>query len=681
MSGLDVLIVAVVATAAIAWLHRSQLGALQHFALAAFGLGAAEAVVLGVAGSCRVGQGVMIALAALLLIGAAVLWFRSRNHSTDPPGGGPALARWRCLATTVVVIGLGVALVSWWANSGPEVAGFVGIAAAVYGVGQLLAELRRQHQHSAWVGVPLTTVGASAIVVGLVAATPGAAKPALITAGIGIALCIVGWSLVSEDVIRLFGAQNRPLASRAVIPASVAGLVLAGTAAAELVVIGVSWRQAIAIVFVLAVLTGAVTANTSIDAFIIVFIAALAWSVAPTETGSPPNIEPSEGESVIVAFGDSFISGEGADRFYEGTNVRGDDSIHNECRRSPTAYVPRLLEQAPGGGDRLPSVGAKNVAFLGCSGAQAIDIYESSQYPNEPIGGDEALPQTEQLKRLMDRRSVQPALALVNIGGNDALFGEIGKACVLPGDCSEIGQKWLDNLATLGDKLAPAYAAIDEVIPAGVPILVVPYPIALNEDRCSWSQLSDDEHLFLNRFTQQLNDVIRVAATRAGFAFVDQVEDAFEEPRLRICDTNKDPEELGVNFIATNPTAGRLEERINPQRWFHNSLHPNHRGHERMRNVLTEWIETPGHLDPIGPQPDLPPARIRTLDQLMGTDDYAHCGNALRQPPDCHLETNQWSTKKAVGHLWRLAPPIVLALLGVWLMWVGGISEWRRRFG
>jgi hypothetical protein len=37
---------------------------------------------------------------------------------------------------------------------------------------------------------------------------------------------------------------------------------------------------------------------------------------------------------------------------------------------------------------------------------------------------------------------------LVSIGGNDACFGEVGRICVLPVDCSRIGERWLTNLET-----------------------------------------------------------------------------------------------------------------------------------------------------------------------------------------------------------------------------------------
>jgi hypothetical protein len=83
--------------------------------------------------------------------------------------------------------------------------------------------------------------------------------------------------------------------------------------------------------------------------------------------------DPQPGEPFFVAFGDSYISGEGAERFFEGTN----DTRANQCRRAPTAYPVRL---ADAGGGAIPD----RLLFPACSGALAVDLYGERPGRTEP---------------------------------------------------------------------------------------------------------------------------------------------------------------------------------------------------------------------------------------------------------------------------------------------------------
>ena len=78
----------------------------------------------------------------------------------------------------------------------------------------------------------------------------------------------------------------------------------------------------------------------------------------------PDPVPKPAGSPVIAALGDSFISGEGAASYFEGTNVKGT----SECRRAPTAYPNRLVRQPP-------EVLDDDLVFVACSGDNAIDIY------------------------------------------------------------------------------------------------------------------------------------------------------------------------------------------------------------------------------------------------------------------------------------------------------------------
>ena len=56
--------------------------------------------------------------------------------------------------------------------------------------------------------------------------------------------------------------------------------------------------------------------------------------------------------------------------------------------------------------------------------------------PNDVPG---ELPQIDNLPQ--DTSDIR--VVLVSIGGNDALFGDIGLACVLPGSCNAFRENWL----------------------------------------------------------------------------------------------------------------------------------------------------------------------------------------------------------------------------------------------
>jgi hypothetical protein len=63
----------------------------------------------------------------------------------------------------------------------------------------------------------------------------------------------------------------------------------------------------------------------------------------------------------IVALGDSYISGEGAEHYFEGTDETGEE--RNLCHRAPSAY-PYLIADELGA----------SLTFTACSGARIADV-------------------------------------------------------------------------------------------------------------------------------------------------------------------------------------------------------------------------------------------------------------------------------------------------------------------
>ena len=370
-------------------------------------------------------------------------------------------------------------------------------------------------------------------------------------------------------------------------------------------------RSFVTILAVLA-LMWLVSARSNLDTVLVVVVLAVGWasSAHTTPLDAIPVLAPPDNSNVFVAIGDSYMSGEGAPQFISGTNKRD----LNECRRADTTYAVSLAEE----GRKEPALGIPgSVVFLACSGAVVNDLDRYPQYLDEPNGSPARLQhdgtyttgatQIDQLNADLDQHHLHPTFALVSIGGNDALFSKIAEACIGPGDCSLIGKRWLDifqrssTKGNLPELLDRAYGAVESALP-GIPIMVVPYPIPISDQKdCSFSELTQNERLFLNGFTADLDAVISNIALQHHF-LVAPTRDSFSRPwprgaadatahGLQLCSTNK-PDELGVNWLTANPTEGDMAQLVNPVTWIHNTFHPNVRGHEALTSDLRAAIES-----------------------------------------------------------------------------------------
>ena len=557
-----------------------------------------------------------------------------------------------------VLFVIGVALIAVWRGTGIDVWAFLGIAACYFAVGQLLLAVREdEHFGKPWRSVVLSLVLAPLFALGLVAYTLNSVPWGLIAMGVAVLVAPVAVGLAAEDALdRTDGARRgRNWAYVGAI------LLLLGLVA--LVSFGMPIGYALAAALVLFLLVGAIASKTEGDIIVVLLVVLLVWAMAPRNEKLPDHVATPPGQRAIAALGDSFMSGEGAESFFEGTNDEG----RNECRRAPTAYAAELAEPQHQGraADRIPD----RVAFIACSGAKAAHINEETQYPEEPGGDKGAQTQIEQLAAVKN----DIGLVLLSIGGNDAGFGEIGRACVLPGNCAEIGESWLEGLSTLGAKLRVAYGEIKKNVLPGTPVLVMPYPIALTERACRTSLLTGDEHRFLVGFTRQLNRVVRHAAEAEGFHYVADIEDSLDKAKIRICQTG--PDKAGVNFLAANPVAGVVSQQMSPANWFHNSLHPNKRGHEELRKTLVEWIAARDPLTPLAPSPG-PEPRLRSTADIMGPE-FEHCVPEADMA-SCRSSVHHWSAGQLSRVLWYGLVPLVLVVAGSFLIWVR-LMLWLRR--
>ena len=642
------------------WLVAAFVGYLLSFAL------------LALSATYRIGI-IVIVWAVGLLVTSIVLSVQLRR-----PGSG----RFAFIRTAVPVAMLAVGLVMLWlwfdsgradgmlAGSQTVGWGFFGGCVAIMGAGHLLTFARQARFLAIARGRLVVIAGAAAIAFGLRALAgvgPGWMRWLLLA---GVLLVPVGMGLLTEDFVdRLVDRRKRP--------ARWPGLVLLGAGTAA-VVAGIWSLVAVAdmellvaavVAGVLAVVVGSIASNTPADVVLIAAILALTWANIPTDVVRVPAVVPAAGQDVIVAMGDSFMSGEGARRFYQGTNEKD----RNECRRAPTAYAPLMVSRTDPG---LPD----HLAFVACSGARALDIYQRAQQPGDPIGRPEGgLNQLAHLDWLQTEARHEVRLVIVSIGGNDALFGDIAQACMAPGDCTEIGARWLDRLAVITPRLHGTYQRIRNYFGPSVPVLVVPYPIPLSPAKCPSSLLTEREHVFLYGFAVELNRVLERAAADAGLYYLAEMADVFATRKLRICDDSAG--RIGINFLAMNAVSGLVEQSLNPQNWLHNSLHPNERGHQAMADVLQEWLtRRPDPAVPTDPAPaqEQHPGPTRSLEAIMGDPGFRHCGTDP-SIPHCDLQTLQWAQAQLGTLARRSIGPLVLTILGLWAGWLWLIWSWRSR--
>jgi lysophospholipase L1-like esterase len=570
------------------------------------------------------------------------------------------------VGAALVALGVAVAVVGW--NSSLSFRMYLvlgGLGEAYISIGQVLADLRHRTRRPGDERPPLAflAVTSLAFVVGAVWILVSPSPWALAPMGVGLFVAPAGLNVLSGRFLARFAAlraEDDGHGTRADRSSRRRFLVLLGGLGLGFAVVGLAWLSVagvsgtyltvIAVFFV--ALLGAIASDTDLDVLIVVALLAVVGSLAPTGVGLDREVTPAASDHVLVAIGDSYMSGEGARQFYEGTNTVGS----NECRRAPTAYSVLLVESSP----TLASV-----VFDACSGARAVDVSP----------GDARQKQIPVAQSTVASLGLKVDAVVISMGGNDSHFSEVAATCLGPGDCTEVAQQWLDRLPETASRLATFYRDIDAAFP-GVPKLVIPYPVPIAPDGCSWSGFSRAEHRFLAGFTHELDAVVRQEAARAGFSFLATNETLFEQQHVRICD-HRDPNAIAVNFLARNPADGFAIDRLNPQNWLHNSLHPNKLGHELIAAELAPFFAaTPTPL----PTPEplaLATWTPRTLDQISGVS-IAHCGGST-SPDYCPASPTSWVVVQLGLAAVRAAVPFVLVSTGAWLVWLVVLSTLHRR--
>ncbi|HEX3004114.1 MAG TPA: GDSL-type esterase/lipase family protein [Angustibacter sp.] len=445
---------------------------------------------------------------------------------------------------------------------------------------------------------------------------------------------------------------------------------------------GMTWGHAALAIAGVIGLVWMASSDSAALAVVLVAAGILVWAGAPREVAPDASVQPKRGEPYFLVLGDSYTSGEGAPNYLDGTNrVARNGDRTNECRRAPTAWGLRLARRHP---DGVPS----RVVFVACSGALTEDIVTTARLGLDGRPGGPA--ELGEFARVRDRLGLSaPAFVVVGIGGNDAGFSTVGATCVGPGDCSRIGQRFLDDpdrpdvpaaadpgalpptatrppdedLAAISDDLDAAYDRIRAAVGPGVPVLAVPYPVPLGDAaRCTDGLLQPHERAFLRKFVPQLNGVVAAAAARHGFLYVDSMERALTDEGDALCEGPGAA--AGLNLVALNPKGGTARDALDPANWFHNSLHPTPAGHAAMEAAVEHWLAA--HPGLTTPTPD-PAARfpVASIEQLLGA-------NTPRCAPDradrCQLQGAGWQHAQLTNAYRGLLGPVALSFVGAWLL-------------
>jgi lysophospholipase L1-like esterase len=489
----------------------------------------------------------------------------------------------------------------------------------------------------------------------------------------------IGIALLSETSITPLVAQSR----RRTIVFAVSGLVvLATTVILARVAVGSSivfWPLA-----ALTVLVVAVASATQADVVIVMSLVAL-MGLTPVQERLPDPVEGAAGRGELLALGDSYMSGEGAGVYYEGT----DEADGNKCRQAPTAWAVLVSQSPQFGGYRT----------LACSGARTehVRLHPPKKARKDGLTVDTETPavgpRTEgtetQLQTYHANPSVPPpAMVVVSIGGNDAGFSTVGIMCVAPGECQKQTEMWRP-LSQVQNNLRATYADIHTLFPQS-PVVVIPYPDPIMMvPKCDDVALSSTEVAHLHSFITQdqgLNGIIKSTAEEYGFYYA-PMESALADNHLQLCDP-KNQDRPGLNFIGLRSVSGSADDRFNPANWTHNSLHPNERGHAAMARAFQTWLAaaTPVDKDWPDPRAAVPEA---AASRLTGWRERPDRNTEIADRPCEFDEVQSSAVCKSEGFRWAvnqvgdmLLPRGVLAIIGTvagaWALAIA-LFAWRRR--
>lgn len=304
-----------------------------------------------------------------------------------------------------------------------------------------------------------------------------------------------------------------------------------------------------------------------------------------------------------LALGDSYISGEGARTYIEGT-----DTDNNSCHVSLSSY-PYLIGK---------DLNYNSYHSVACSGATTDDITNTSPLyvgqANKLNGSSRILLDGNNLSTgylanfmpgYLDQldfvKKYRPQIVTISAGGNDMGFSDILKICVAPSSsnptCYNTYEDRLELVNLINNTVFPnlvnTYNKIKNNSPSGTRIYVIGYPqIAKTGGNCAVNVgLNKEEVLLSQQIIQYLDSVVAQAAAKAGVYYVD-TQDALNGHRL--CETG--PGDVAMNGLTVgNDRPTQVGGPIGNE-----SYHPNVLGYQLLEaailsktNNLTALMPTP----------------------------------------------------------------------------------------
>jgi lysophospholipase L1-like esterase len=308
----------------------------------------------------------------------------------------------------------------------------------------------------------------------------------------------------------------------------------------------------------------------------------VADDIAPEPTPLPG--PPEDAPRVLVAMGDSTISGEGARDYEEGTD--GEDG--NWCHRSRHASIYRT---------NLPTV--DRTINLACSGAPSpqVGLGDFEQY-TEPS-------QAERLAPIAARNRVT-AIVVASGANDDPAFSHVLNACVEgwtgQGEpCHEtVGPEWSQRVERMVPKLERALRDIRTVMSnAGYQetdyqLIVQSYaaPVGPNvapdlQDLSGCPFRSDDLRWVQRTAVPILTTGVREAAGRVDARFLDLSRAGVGR---EACSDERDASREWFRRLAVEWDDLQHEDRATHA--LQESFHPNEAGHEQLGRCLAEFVNT-----------------------------------------------------------------------------------------
>lgn len=331
-----------------------------------------------------------------------------------------------------------------------------------------------------------------------------------------------------------------------------------------------------------------------------------------------------------MALGDSFASGEGAYQYKALT-----DSGENKCHLSLRSY-PYLIAS---------ELGMNEMESVACSGAVINDIHTEDPGYEGQVKDGTPLEKRTNIKNILESfnpgfipqirfpREFAPEILTISTFGNDIGFGNKIKRCLEPDTCYETYEDRLEIIRQINgqfDRLTEMYTHIKEEM-EGKRVYVLGYPsLAADGGNCALNvRLNAEEVVFSNQLVRYLNSVIKAAAEKIGFYYVD-VENAFVGQRL--CEAQG--EAIAVNGLTSGNDFINIPFTDFDGPIANESYHPNAVGHELYAKAILEKTDNLTKPMPSPNPASAPPNESDTLELLRAAPKSNRAINQVNYDED-----------------------------------------------